>query len=1045
MRWHTIFLRLLGLTILLVSRAGNCQIKTGAPAIDGIGQYDQTSFSEPVFTFDKGGQNDGPNKLGMSYPSGAAVDEVNHRLFVVETNSRRILVFSLDSQNKPASKLPIHVLGQPSFASNTQGSGAAGLSTPQRVAYFASLNLLFVTDLSNHRVLVFDVASITDGEDAAFVLGQPNFSTTTATISSSGMSLPQGLALDDARGRLFVSMSGGDRILVFNLADGITNGEAAVRVIGRSNFTDSTPNAGPTDSNFGDPQGMAYDVPNDRLFVADTTYSRVMVFNVAPNVLANGISASGILCQANFTDAFTDSSASGCANPTDVAYLNNNPAFEETAFVVDSSNNRIQVYRDVGPGFGNGEPSDATLGQLAPPASFAETSQTRLQEPIGITLASNSSTLFVTDAYNARVMVFDVATTTTHEPAIDVYGQYNEQSYTSPQIDYNKSAQFNGPNLFGINGVGGSVAFDSVRHRLFVSDRDNNRVLAFNLNEQNQLVTKVPVAVLGQATFASSASATSQTGMNGPTHMAYDSAGDRLFVSDRNNNRVLVFDTNTITTQQPAAFVLGQPTFTSSGAAATASGLHSPSGLAFDQTNNRLFVASSDQNRVLVFDVATISNGEGAVVVLGQPNFTTISTGPNSATSLAEPEGIAYDTANQRLFVASATRNRVLAYDVASITNGEPATAVLCQPAFTSSGAGTTATSCSNPTGVAYDQQSSALYVSDRSNSRVLAFDVTAISSGEAATDVLGQTDLTSSSGGTSATKFTFPEGLAVDSSGSKLYLATNSRVLIFPTRYAFDYSGSAFSESAANDGTIDTTVDVALFGDLFANGLTGTLTRNVHYTISGVPSGLTEVVTVTSRTSAAIAFSGAAAEHESAHNVASISLTFLNASLTTGPASELEGALANFSLSFLDAPTPTPTVTPTVTPTGTHTPTPTETPTATATPTNAPELTASPTPTPSSSAQCFGGVLPKPAVKVKGNTAAIQLPAGIVASSACLIKARGVSKSSKKPKTRAFRAGKSLAKLTKLPRGRWTFTYEVTTSALGTSQSSVKKSARVS
>ena len=49
---------------------------------------------------------------------------------------------------------------------------------------------------------------------------------------------------------------------------------------------------------------------------------------------------------------------------------------------------------------------------------------------------------------------------------------------------------------------------------------------------------------------------------------------------------------------------------------------NSPRGLIYDPAGNRLFVADFSNNRVMLFDVASITNGENAVNVLGQANFT---------------------------------------------------------------------------------------------------------------------------------------------------------------------------------------------------------------------------------------------------------------------------------------------------------------------------------------------------------------------------------------------------------------------------------------
>jgi hypothetical protein len=237
----------------------------------------------------------------------------------------------------------------------------------------------------------------------------------------------------------------------------------------------------------------------------------------------------------------------------------------------------------------------------------------------------------------------------------------------------------------------------------------------------------------------------------------------------------------------------------------------------------------------------------------------------------------------------------------------------------------------------------------------------------------------------------------------------------MFPTRYSFDPSGETFTESAANDGTVSSTVDITLTGDKLPPAWPGPLTRDVHYTITGMPAGLTEVVMMNTRSSLTLSFTGAATAHERTDSTTNVRLTFLDAALSTVPASEMSGSLLKFTISFNDAATPTP----------------------------PPGVTPTPTPPPGASV-CFGGVLPKPTVKIKGSTATVTLPAGISASAACLIKAQATTKKLKKPKTRAYKVGSNVARLSKLPRGRLSFAYQVTTTALGTAQVSAKKGAKV-
>src|SRR5690606_16345457 len=97
------------------------------------------------------------------------------------------------------------------------------------------------------------------------------------------------------------------------------------------------------------------------------------------------------------------------------------------------------------------------------------------------------------------------------------------------------------------------------------------------------------------------------------------------------------------------------------------------------------------------------TNGENAANVLGQSNFTNNTSGTASQSVMSLPTDVTLDSANSLLFVADADNNRVLVYDVSSISDGMNASNVLGQSNFTSRGAATTQAGMDSPEGVAYD------------------------------------------------------------------------------------------------------------------------------------------------------------------------------------------------------------------------------------------------------------------------------------------------------------------------------------------------------
>ena len=69
--------------------AAGAEVVDGAPAIDLLGQHDQTSLTDPVPVFDKGEKNCSPNIYGLSSPRSVLLDTANHRLFAANASSSR--------------------------------------------------------------------------------------------------------------------------------------------------------------------------------------------------------------------------------------------------------------------------------------------------------------------------------------------------------------------------------------------------------------------------------------------------------------------------------------------------------------------------------------------------------------------------------------------------------------------------------------------------------------------------------------------------------------------------------------------------------------------------------------------------------------------------------------------------------------------------------------------------------------------------------------------------------------------------------------------
>ena len=150
----------------------------------------------------------------------------------------------------------------------------------------------------------------------------------------------------------------------------------------------------------------------------------------------------------------------------------------------------------------------------------------------------------------------------------------------------------------------------------------------------------------------------SKAGLSAPNSVAFDSSGN-LWVVD--GSRVLEY-AHPFSTHQAASMVIGQNTFTNSSATTSSSTVANPNGIAFDPSGD-LWIGDKGNNRVLEF-TTPISTGEAASLVLGQPNFTSSATTPEtepSATGLYSPSALAFDSSGD-LWVADFGDGRVLQY-----------------------------------------------------------------------------------------------------------------------------------------------------------------------------------------------------------------------------------------------------------------------------------------------------------------------------------------------------------------------------------------------
>ncbi len=323
-------------------------------------------------------------------------------------------------------------------------------------------------------------------------------------------------------------------------------------------------------------------------------------------------------------------------------------------------------------------------------------------------------------------------------------------------------------------GCGDSSSINGPTKYLFVADNGNHRILVYTSPfTTNQSAS----TVLGQPDFTSNTSGATASKMYYPLDVAVDRDGNVYEGEDATHCRVLQFKAP-LSTGMSASVVFGQPDFTSTGCATTATGLGAVIGIATDPDGN-LWVADVNGHRIVKYS-PPFSNGMAATTVLGQGDFTSGTANRGvavAANGLNAPRQIKFDSSGN-LWVVDHDNNRILRYP-RPFSNGMAADLVIGQAGFTTNSSGVTATALSGPNGIAFDKDGN-LWVGDWFNNRVLQFK-TPFSNGMAATTVIGQTDFTTSSSGLSSSKFSWAPSLGFDSDNNLIVAdEQNHRVLIF-------------------------------------------------------------------------------------------------------------------------------------------------------------------------------------------------------------------------------------------------------------------------
>ncbi|HYH95297.1 hypothetical protein [Hyalangium sp.] len=234
----------------------------------------QEGFDTAISQCSASGLN-APRAVSFTQGKLVVADTFNHRVLIWST---------LPTTNGAPANLVLGQTSFTSCAGNDANGDGTVDSAPTASTLFFPAGVwtdgtrLLVSDSSNNRVLLWNQFPTSNGQPADVVLGQSDFTSRTAAISQARLSSPSGVTSTGQQ--LFVADIENSRVLVWNELP-TANGQAANLVLGQPDFTsrnrgDPTPGTRPSARSLYQPSGVLLTAPF--LVVTDSGNNRVLVF-----------------------------------------------------------------------------------------------------------------------------------------------------------------------------------------------------------------------------------------------------------------------------------------------------------------------------------------------------------------------------------------------------------------------------------------------------------------------------------------------------------------------------------------------------------------------------------------------------------------------------------------------------------------------------------------------------------------------------------------------------------------------------------------------
>jgi len=215
--------------------------------------------NEVCFDIDFGtsGFNDGM----FNMPTDLVIDKNNGNIYVVDSNNNRIQKFQADGN-----------YGNLEFGSSSSSDNEY-LGTPSAIAIHESTDNIYVANSGTDSISVFNDRGI-------FLFGFDDDDLDDDDLDDKFKN-PSSMIIDDDNDILYVADTDNDRIKIFELTGGNNCPSDTNEIINNEVcFVDDFGTLGNDKGKFDAPSGITFDEDNDLLYVADTDNHRVQVFEI---------------------------------------------------------------------------------------------------------------------------------------------------------------------------------------------------------------------------------------------------------------------------------------------------------------------------------------------------------------------------------------------------------------------------------------------------------------------------------------------------------------------------------------------------------------------------------------------------------------------------------------------------------------------------------------------------------------------------------------------------------------------------------------------